>query len=237
MTSLWTVAGLLTQVYAGTIDITKLGFVWLFPSLALGLVATSGSFLAGMAPLSWEAHITGFGSAIAALSGLFVMAVMVPTVVRNQLRAQALPTQGGSYSILNMIPSVALYGIAFFHWSAYAEHWLGWNMKSVAGLIMLVTWAFASGYMIFGFRLLYKTVKADLIQKNYVGNQWALSCVPIAWSVLTSLLQIALFPSSVWTVLSGVAIAVTVPVFVLLVLRMTHCVGWRKGGTGVLSCV
>jgi|GEM_PF-3785851 len=235
--SLWTVTGLLTQVYAGAIEITKLGFVWLFPSLALGLVATSGSFLAGMAPLSWEAHVTGLGSAVAALAGLFVMAVMVPTVVRNQLRAQALPPQGGSYSILNMIPTVALYGIAFFHWSAYAEHWLGWNMKSAAGMVMLVTWAFATGYMVFGFRLLYKTIKTDLMQKNYVGNQWALSCVPIAWSVLTSLLQIALFPSMGWTVLAGVAIIATAPVFILLVLRMTHCVGWRKSGSGAISCV
>lgn len=237
LTSLWTVAGLLTQVYAGSIEITKLGFVWLFPSLALGLVATSGSFLAGASPVSWEAHVTGLGSAVAALSGLFVMAAMVPTVVRNQLRAQSLPPQGGSYSILNMIPTVALYGIAFFHWSQYAEHWLGWQMKAAAGLIMLVTWAFATGYMIFGFRLLYKTIKMDLVQKNYVGNQWALSCVPIAWSVLTSLLQVALFPAVTWTVLSGIAIVATAPVFILLVLRMTHCVGWRKGGVGVISCV
>lgn len=236
MLALIWIADILSGLYSESIEITKLGFVWLFPSLTLGLMAVSGSFLASTVTLSWEAHVTGLGSAIMALFGFFLIGIMLPTIVRNQFRAPGLPALGGAYSMLNMVPTVTLYGIAFAHWSGYAQQWFHWSMQVFSGLAVLAAWSFATGYAIFGVRLLFKTIKADILKKQYVGNQWALSCVPIAWSVLTSLLQENLFPSGVMTVMASSAIVITLPVFVLLVFRMARCVGWLPNASGSVSC-
>ncbi len=235
-TSLFRIADLVAVLYSQSIEITRLGFVWLFPSLTLGLVAASGSFIASMADIGWVAHIAGIGSAITALFGLFLISILLPTIVRNQLASPALPPLGGAYSMLNMVPTVVLYGIAFAHWSQYAERWFSWSMHVPAGLAVLVSWAFVTGYALFGLRLLFTTIRSDLTKGNYVGNQWALSCVPIAWTVMTLLLQHSLFPSRVWIGLATVAFVATLPVFVLLVIRMARCIGWLPAGRGGLQC-
>lgn len=230
---LWT-AGLLASLYSQPAEIRKLGFVWLFPTLAMGLVSVSGAALAESSPYAWAAHLTGIGAAISALSGLFMLLVLLPTVVQNQLGSDSLPPQGGAYSIMNLAPTTALYGIAFFHWTGYAHSWLGLDLSALGRLVVLATWAFMTGYILFGFRLLRGVVQSDISERRYVGNQWALSCSPIAWSVVTSLLQFALFPSAAWTWMAGIAFLSTLPVVALLATRMSRCVGWISKGS--VSC-
>lgn len=230
---LWTF-DLVAQLYREEVDTTRIGFVWLFPSLALGLVAVSGAALTESAKAGWAAHLPGLGSAIVALMGLFLLFILLPLVVRNQFGAKGLPAQGGSYSIMNLVPTMALYGIAFFHWAPYSKHWLGLDVSVASRFAILFTWAFATGYALFGVRLLSRTIGSDFQAKVYVGNQWALSCVPVAWSVLVSLLQVALFPSPFLTGLAIVSYGFTIPVALLLGLRLARCVGWL--GTAQVRC-
>lgn len=213
-----------------------LGFVWLFPVLALGLSAAAGAFVASEATIPLVAHVTGIGVVLVTLAGLALIALLGPRVVGTLAKGPSGVPRGTYYSFFNLVPTAALFAIAFAHWAGYANNWLGVDLSVAAGVTVAVAWSFGLIYTLFTAKALFTYLRTDLSERQYFGNQWALTCVPIAWSVLTVLLYATVGSNPVWAVLSGLVFVGTLPMAFLLGARLLTCTGLIRTGASEVVC-
>lgn len=201
----------------------QMGFSWMFPVLSMGLIASSGAGLAMQAPSAWLAHIPGLGAVIAAVWGIFLLVTMMPSIIRNQLQAATLPQASMAYSQFNLVPSIGLFGIAFFRWSHYAETWLGWDMASLRNLSVMGSWGFALIYIPFMLFLFRSMLQHDWKHKIFIGNQYALACPLISGSILTAILG---HISTAWIGWSWLALSLfsgSLVLFIMIFFRQMRC--------------
>jgi hypothetical protein len=213
-----------------------LGFVWLFPVLALGLSAAAGSFVAADATIPLVAHITGIGAVLVMLAAIALIALMGPRVLGTLSKGPSGVARGTYYSFFNLVPTAALFAIAFAHWTGYVKNWLGIDLSTASSVVLVLAWVFGLVYAVFTAKSLYTPIRTDLAESHYYGNQWALTCVPIAWSVLTTLLYSTLWSSPVWAALSGLVFLATLPMAFLLGGRLLTCSGLIRTGSSETVC-
>jgi hypothetical protein len=227
-------AGLVFRLFREVPREKPLGYVWLFPALALGLTAASGAFLASLANLPLVAYTAGFGAAVVLLAGLIFLALLGPRVTSSRKKGHV--SRGGYYSFFNLVPTAALFAIAFAHGTGFTKKWLGLDLSAVGTGVVMVAWIFGLIYALFIAVSLLSAIKSDLKEKQYFGNQWALTCVPVAWSVLTTLLQETLVPSLLLLTLSALVFLATLPMAFILGKRLLICLGLTSLGAEKVAC-
>ncbi len=222
---------LLKTSFEKSFDVNKISFGWLLRPFALAMVTVTGTGIAAMAKDPNVAHIAAFASLMSGGMGFFLLIVKMISIFKSHLAADGLPAKQLLPSLLIVLPNITLFAISGFRLGHYISHQHGVDMHLFSNAIIVVSFAFATWYMMFGLALLKDYFKNHFFKKEFYVSQWGLVCPFVAYAVLGSFFYKAFAPNPIMMAVVLSTMLISVALFFTLLRRQTACSGIKKLGS------
>jgi hypothetical protein len=223
--NLFRVMQLLRFNFTHEFDLSKAHFGWMLFPFSLGMTSVVGSGIAALAKNPQIANIAAFGTSVGLMGASFLLIGKLITLFQVHYEKPGLPDRTFLPSLLAVVPILTVLGIASYRLAHYAEVQLGFHMNWVGPVIVGLTFAFQTFYLLFGLVILKSYLFNEFRKSDYYPSQWALVCPFIAWGVLGAFVSFSLStaPYFVYALLTSVSIGIGL--FGIIFYRMLRCSG------------
>ncbi len=204
-------------------DMTKITFGWLLHPFALAMLTVTGMGIAAMAKDAEIAHWAAFMSLISGSMGLFLLLVKIIAIFQRHFEADSLGEKQFLPSFLIVIPNVTLYALSAFRFGHYLEHHHGLHLDAYFIIVITVSFAFETWYMIFGLALLKDYFKKHYFKKEFYVTQWGFICPFVAYAVLGSFVYKVFYPSAILYSVVIISMFIAIVFYFDLLWRQLQC--------------
>ena len=214
---------LLKISFTNSFDVNKISFGWLLHPFALGMVTVTGTGIAAMAKNPPIAHAAAFMALVSGSMGVFLLIVKLIAIFKSHFAADGLPERQFLPSFLVVVPNITLFAISAFRLSHYFEHHMGFHMHTFGALVIILSFAFETWYLLFGLALLGDYLKKHFFNNEFYISQWSFICPIVAYAVLGSFTFKMFVQSPLIYGLIMVTMVLAVTTYFLIMQRHIKC--------------
>lgn len=189
---MWQEVKLLSASVSKKYDFSKINFSWMLHPFSLGMATVTGTGIAALATNQNLAHSAAFISMISLTMSLFLLIIKSTTLFRNYFSGEGLPEKQYLPSMLNIVPIFTVLGISLFRYGHYFERNFNAHLGPFFVVVTMLTLAFETWYLAFGFYLLRDYLTKD-VKKEFHPSQWSLICPLVAYVVMGSFTYFTFF--------------------------------------------
>lgn len=219
---------LLITAFKKGFDVGKINFGWMLHSFALSMYTVTGTGIAALAKDSGIANLAAFVALITGTMGIFLFFVKIITIFQSHMAADNLPEKQFMPAFLIVIPNITLYAISLFRFGHFLEKQHGVHLDAYFLVVITVSYAFATWYMLFGLTLLKDFIKNDLFSKHYYVQLWGIICPFVAYAVLGSFVYKVFMPWEGFLIATLVSAFIAIGLFADLFIRHIRCIANSK---------
>lgn len=215
---MWQEIKLLSASVSKKYDFSKINFGWMLHPFSLGMATVTGTGIAALATNQGLANAAAFISMISLTMAVFLLVIKSTTLFRNYFSGEGLPEKQYLPSMLNMVPILTVLGISLFRYGHYFERNFNAHLGPFFAIVTMLTLAFQTWYLAFGFYLLRDYFFKD-VKKEFHPSQWSLICPLVAYAVMGSFTYFTFFKSPIFIWIITTITVIFIGLYLYLLVR------------------